>query len=112
MPKGYTMTWNGDDITERLLRAAAAGIDDTMSDCVIEAKSNTPVVTATLQGSITVHEPATIRGGKVAGIWGSRRVHYALYVEVGTRRSRARRMMRNAADKHYPQLRANMARHI
>ena len=112
MARGFDLNWYGDAILKSLLEAAREGIDETMEEATADAVANTPVVTGTLQGSIRPHEPAEIKGKMVEGVWGSQAVHYAIYVETGTSRSRGRHMLGNAADKEYPKLTQRIARNV
>ena len=130
--RGGNVTWYGDRVLADVKRATAKGIDQTMAECVKDAKDNTPTITTALQGSIMLR-PAKIERSRIYGLWGSFDINYALPVEAGTeggpvkvrahrRRSRqgrthsvrahtretrkreGRRMLRNAADREYPKL--------
>ena len=107
MPRGFKLDWRGDEIKSRLLKAARQGIDETMADCVTDAKRETPVRTGTLQGSVRF-EPAEVRGNEAKGTWGSFDVSYAIYVEIGTRGRPGVNMLRDAADENYPKLDGNI----
>ena len=104
-----TLQWHGPDIVDRVKKASRQGIDDTLNDAVPEAKERTPVVTGLLQGSIQAR-PATIRGDNISGLWGSFDVEYARVVEEGAQNRPARRMLQQAADENYPNLRDNILR--
>lgn len=99
--------WNGDAVKRRMLEATRRGADVTTSACVRYAKPLTPVITATLQGSIKI-EPATLQSDKVVARWGSFDVNYALYVEVGARGRSGTYMLRRAADAEYPRFAQNI----
>ena len=103
MPRGFRLTWKGDQIKKRWLEAARQGIDETMAAGVVEAKRNTPRVTGALQGSIKT-ERARIEGDKAIGRWGSFDINYAIYVETGTRGRPGVNMLRRAADQEEPKL--------
>ena len=75
--------WRGKKVRDKVLKAAAAGINSIMADCVVDAKANVPMRTATLQGGIQMR-PAKIMRNKAVGFWGVFNVAYALAVEAGT----------------------------
>lgn len=106
-----SLTWKGEAVQQRVLGAARAAVDETMARCVVIAKQLVPVRTATLQGSIEMR-PAETQGDRVVGRWGSFRVRYAVYVEVGTGRMSARPYLRPAADREYPQLAERIRRRL
>lgn len=97
------LKWNGKPVIDKTLLAAAKGIDSVMAKCIVMAKVDVPVVTATLQGSIRM-EPAQIQGDVLVGKWGSYNVMYAVFVELGTIHMDAQPYLRPAADKYYPTL--------
>ena len=75
------LDWKGNDVLDKVVQATKWGIDKTTAACVVDAKENVPVVTATLQGSLRI-EPAEQRGVQVSGLWGSFDVNYALAIEM------------------------------
>ena len=126
-----TVHWNDDALRKTIRQAVATGINIIASECVQDAKENVPIVTAVLDGSIGVWEPAKPDDDIIQAIWGSREVHYALGVELGDRsliptqsdlpRRPARGTPRNsgrtgflrgAADKYYPELATRIAAEI
>ncbi len=108
-----SLTWNGDAIQRKALDAARFGIDQTMAEGVIGAKSELypghGLVMAVLQGSLRM-EPATVRGAVVSGRWGSFIVAYALRIEEGSGRFTGYRYLQNNADKQYPKLAGRIAK--
>lgn len=140
MASNTIVVWRGDNVRRRVVQATREAFDETMALCVVTAKSNTPVKTAALQGSIRLNPAQLVRGNVVEGVWGSFEINYALAVEVGTRggsvqvsaHTRAgksgthnvrahwrltqprpgRNMLRGAADEHYPDVRARIAKRL
>lgn len=80
-----SLRWEGDALTARMRQAQIAGVNKTMADCVIQAKSNHAWQnqTGVLEGSIKVAEFARQDGTGVSGTWGSTDVRYALIHELG-----------------------------
>ena len=76
--------WRGDQILAKVVRACRFAIDKTHAEAVDDAKTNVPVLSATLQGSLRL-EPAAERRGTVVGRFGSFDVNYALGIETGDR---------------------------
>lgn len=97
--------WRGREIKARAVRAAKIGIDETMADCVEDAKTYHPWqnVTGLLEGSIQMR-PAQEEGHRVVGRWGSFSVEYAIYQELGTIYMAPNPFLRPAADMWYPEL--------
>lgn len=94
--------WNGEAVKRQVIEASMRGVNKTMADCVIEAKSNHPGwknVTGTAEGSIRIQSFAQEAGRDVFGLWGSINVVYMKYLEWlhGS-------ALRNAADRCYPRL--------
>ena len=127
----FDVNWRGPQVLNRVEKATADAIDEVMSDCVNDAKSDVPVATASLQGSIKIVDPGgKDAGGVIAGVWGSTDINYALAIETGnfaylrgqkssaklsvpTRRNRGRRgSLRRAADQNYPNLQPAIRRRI
>ena len=100
---GFRLDWQQAGIIAAERNASRLGIDDTMAACVPIAKRETPVVTATAQGSIGF-EPAQVLGQRVVGRWGSRGVNYFIFIEVGARGLPGKFPLRRAADQEYPKL--------
>lgn len=101
-----SLRWLGDDIQKKVLEATQKGIDQTMSQAVIEAKQSHPGwnnVTGTAEGSIRVVSFAAQEGERITGIWGSVDVNYMIWLEL--KRGSA---LRGAADRTYPKLRDNI----
>lgn len=101
--------WHGKEVQKKVLFAARKAMDSVMSKCVIQAKFDVPVKTATLQGSIRM-QPTKEESGDLIGRWGSYNVLYAVFVELGTSRMSAQPYLRPAADKYYPTLHAEIRR--
>jgi hypothetical protein len=82
-----SLEWNGDRILARTAAAAAAGIDQTMSECVRGARREHEYENQDgfLEASTDIIAPAHPAGDRVAGRWGST-ASYALFVEIGTSR--------------------------
>lgn len=80
-----SLRWDGPAISAKMRTAQVAGVNKTMADCVIQAKTNHTWKnqTATLEGSIKIAEFARSDGAGVAGTWGSTDVRYALIHELG-----------------------------
>ena len=97
--------WNAPKILNRIEQAAANGINDTMADCVVDAKSNHGWQnrTGTAEASIRA-EPAGKQGNRIVGLWGSFDVEYFIYLELGTAFMTGDHTLENAADLNYPSL--------
>ena len=80
-----SLTWNGDAITTRTRRAQIVGVNATMGQSVVHAKSNHAWQnqSGVLEGSIDIAEGARAEGQGVVGVWGSKDVQYALIHELG-----------------------------
>lgn len=98
------VSWRGPLVAARVRAAQIAGVNKTMGECVTEAKGLVHVDTATLQGSITIADPARPYGGGVRGTWGSADVAYALWQEVLPPARGGKPYLRPSADLHYPSL--------
>lgn len=97
------VSWRGPLVAARVRHAQIAGIDKTMGECIVEAKSLVHVDTATLQGSIRL-EGARASGGGARGQWGSFDVNYALWQEVLPPHRGGKAYLRPSADHNYPHL--------
>lgn len=95
--------WRGKQLSDKAKRASKAAIEETMGLCVPLAKTATPVVTGTAQGSIR-SEAAVIQPHRVVGRWGSFQVAYFIWLEIGRRGRPGRHMLTGAADREYPGL--------
>jgi hypothetical protein len=79
------LTWKGDVVLDKTLRAAGRAVDRVLSDCVAASKDVVPVRYSVLHGSIRML-PSVVGADRVIfGVWGSFAVSYALAVEKGTR---------------------------
>jgi hypothetical protein len=80
-----SLKWTGDALIAKMRAASAKGIQDTMSACVKEAKSNHTWEndSTVLEGSIGIAEYPAKKGDGVSGIWGSMDNDYALIHELG-----------------------------
>lgn len=80
-----SLTWNGKALTERMRTAQKLGVNKTMSDCTIHAKTNHNWQnrTGVLEGSIDIATYAREVPGGVEGVWGSQDVAYARIHELG-----------------------------
>ena len=88
--------------------AAHDGVNEVMSDCAIESKRHHPGWqnrSTTAEGSVQILSFARFVGRRVVGVWGSRGVFYAIYLEA-----RHGPWLRAAADKLYPGLDDAIAR--
>lgn len=104
------LKWNGPRIITKTVQAAKAGVNQTMSQAVIQAKRNHPGWqnrTGKAEGSIQIVKKAEERGRFIVGLWGSRNVVYVLWLEL-----KHGSFMRNAAAVIYPNLAANIRRHF
>lgn len=79
------LDWKGEEVRDRVMLAAGRGINSILADCVVEAKRDAPVVTATLQGGIQMRPARQTGPTVVAGVWGIWNVKYALAVILGSR---------------------------
>lgn len=101
------VAWRGNEMLRKIQEAERYGIDKTMADCVIAAKSNHPGWqnrTGTAEGSIRVVEFAHEDQAGLVGTWGSVDVNYMIWLELNHGSA-----LRNAADANYPKLRGYIA---
>lgn len=56
--KNLFLDWRGPQVLSKVEQAAKDGIDEIMADCVVTAKTDVPVASASYQGSIRIVEPA------------------------------------------------------
>lgn len=92
-------SWNGPQVTRKLLEAAREAIDETTQDAGRQAAASVEHRTGRLAEE-TISEPAVIEGGRARGKFGStqRRGFYGLFVE------RRQPYLRPAADISFPTL--------
>jgi len=107
---GSRLNWRGEQVRQRVLAAARAGIDDTMAACANDAKSSHPGwknVTGTAEGSIAIQQPAHEDGRGAVGRWGSMGVLYMIFLEIlhGS-------ALRTSADRNYPSLARRIKGHL
>lgn len=100
---GWNVVLFTPELRHQAQEASRRGIDRTLAGCIAPAKSRTPVVSGTLQGSIRF-EPAKVEGWRVVGQWGSFDVNYSIFVETGANGRPGRNMLRGTADEQYPNL--------
>lgn len=108
--KGYRMEWRGQLVAEKVKRAAALGINETIATAVVYVKLNHPGWsnrTGTAEGSIRITAFATVEGAHIVGRWGSTGVAYMRALEYlhGS-------ALRNGADQTYSGLAAAIRRRI
>jgi len=98
-----------------LLKATGKNIidamDETMAEGVLVAIPLTPVVTGIAQGSVRFN-PAQQEGSKFVGTWGSFKVDYYIFLEIGARGRSGGHMLRQGADAAYPGLAKRIKRRI
>ncbi len=99
----FRFDWRGDNVRRRSERASADGIDTIMAKAVRIAKTLTPRITGTAQGSLRF-QPARKEGRRIVGRWGSHDVDYFIWLEIGARGRSGHHMLRQAADRTYPEL--------
>ena len=93
--------WRGREIKRAVSRAAVDAVNETMQDCVEEARRNHPgwkSRSGKLEGSIRIVDEAKRESRKVTGRWGAQWDWNANIVEKKTS------FLDVAADKHYPKL--------
>jgi len=101
------LKWFGDRVIRQVQAAAVAGVNRTMSECVIEAKNNHPGwknITGTAEGSIRIQQFARMLGHEAVGLWGSVNVKYFIWLEL-----KYGAALRRAADRVYPKLKHNIS---
>ena len=131
--RGTSFWWNGRGIKNRMERAVEDALDEIALKCVADAHPNTPFRYGYARGSLgkgwptgerytntdqppTGALPATWDGSKAKDdgklkyiLWGSAGIHYYLLLEFGYS-PQGQNMLRNAADKYYPDLAGAIAR--
>lgn len=108
-----TLRWEGDKVRDRVLHAAADGIDDTLrdADAAATASHEWQNRTGNLEENI-ITEAAHRDGNEIVGrfgttyspLKGTRSGFYGLFLEEGTRRIAPRPFLRPAADATFPGL--------
>lgn len=81
----HSLVWKGDVVTKRMRDAAIAGMDKTMADCVVRARTNHDWKTQTgrLVGVIQILSYAHRERTLIVGQWGTVKLNYALIHELG-----------------------------
>lgn len=101
------INWRGTEVEKKMLAATKKGINRIMSRCVIHAKKNHPGWknrTGLAEGSVQIIQYAELWGNIVRGRWGSKSVHYVIWLEL-----KHGSFMRSAADAHYKNLWSEIA---
>lgn len=107
---GGGLNWKGQALTAKILRASAAGVNETLADAVAQAKNDHPGwnnISTTAEGSVRIVEPARASAGVIEGKWGSVGVEYVWYLEFNHGS-----FLRNAADATYPTLKQRILRRL
>lgn len=104
--------WKGALVSKRVGAASAAAINETLAECVAEAKNHHPGwknITATAEGSVRVIEPASgaMLGARIVGKWGSVGVDYMLFLEYLHGHA-----LTQAAETQYPSLETRIGRRL
>ncbi len=97
-----SLNWRGEEIKNKLLEAQKRGVDKTMAECVVQAKSNHPGWhnrTGTAEGSVRIQQFAQPSGSGARGLWGSSAVNYVIWLEL-----KHGSFLRRTADIKYPSL--------
>lgn len=83
--KTKSLQWYGKAVTDRMKAAQVAGINQTMSACVVQAKTNHPWQNRTglLEGAIDIADYAAPHANGVKGTWGVRDMVQARILEEG-----------------------------
>lgn len=101
--------WNGDDVVDKVAKAAAEAVDETTAAAAAAAKSSHwwRSRSGTLERQ-TVTEPATVDRDDVVGKFGTteRLGFYGLILE------RRRPFLRPAADREFPKLAERIERKV
>lgn len=113
-----SLVWHGKEVADKAIRAMALAGNSILGDAVVEAKQLVPVRTTHLQGSIQMRPMEMTSKTGLRGMFGSFAMHYAIYVEKGTRPhviltktrtvnhpgTKPHPYLKPAADKFFPQL--------
>ena len=79
------LTWKGEIVLDKTMRAAGRAVNSVLADCVTTAKADAPVKTSAYQGSIQMRQAFFGSGGEIIGQFGSFAINYAMAIERGTR---------------------------
>lgn len=106
------LSWNGDAIEDRMVKAARKGVDVTTAEGANYAKEHHPWQnrTGTAEGSIQSRPAIVIEGGLVRGEFGSYGVDYFIWLEIGTNKMGAMPCLRPALDVVGKRLAGNIKR--
>lgn len=98
--------WYGDEIKQRMEKAARVGVNATMAEAAAYAKANHEWQnqTGTAERSIRIAQNAKTDGDATYGLWGSVQVGYFQFLEFGTALRKAMPTLRPAARIAYPRL--------
>ena len=83
--KPKSLKWYGKAVTEKMEAAQIAGVNETMGECVVEAKRNHPWQNRSsfLEGAIDIAGYAARHANGVKGVWGVRDMVQARILEEG-----------------------------
>lgn len=101
--------WRGDDIKRKAENAVKLGMKMTGSDLLITSKDLVHKKTGELMRSIRMRRPRNIHGTIIMQ-WGSFDINYAFWQEFLPLEKGGKPYLRPSADKHYPQLKQNVAK--
>ena len=91
--------WEGKRISKLVEKAAGKAIDTVLVKAVTFAKFNHPGwnnITGVAEGSVRILQHAKFSGGVGTGLWGSKNVHYVIWLELNHGAA-----MRRAAELEY-----------
>lgn len=83
--KTKSLKWYGKAVSAKMAAAQVAGINQTMSACVVQAKANHPWQNQTglLEAAIDIAEYAAQHASGAKGVWGVRDMAQARILEEG-----------------------------
>lgn len=100
-----SVTWRGQRVRVQIEDATTGAIDEVLDRCVNDAKAGHPFQNRTGKAEASIQaKPATQSATKISGRWGSYRVRYFFYLEMGTSKMPEFPTLRPSADKNYPEL--------
>lgn len=106
--------WEGENLKDKVRRAAKQGTEDTVAACITTSKRLVRVDTAYLQGSLQYRDESAAE--LIRFLWGSFNVEYAIYQEIGpvsgVRQWAFTPYLRPSADQNYPYLADNIQRRL